>query len=79
MALDFPDSPTTGDEFDASGKTWVYDGVKWGLKKGTAYSQFPENIDAGYPTSVFVGLDSVELGLYNTNYGGLPTLDAGRP
>lgn len=79
MPIDFPDSPSQGDQFSVNGKTWIYDGTVWGLRQGTAYNQFPNNIDAGYPTSTYVGLDSVELGLYNTNYGGLATIDAGNP
>ena len=29
MALDFPNSPTSGQEFSASGKTWRWNGSKW--------------------------------------------------
>ena len=29
MALDFPDSPTIGDEFTGGGFTWVWDGTSW--------------------------------------------------
>lgn len=76
MAIDFPNSPSTGDRFQVGTKTWEYDGTTWSLRRGMAYV---DNLDSGTPTSVFVGLDSVELGLYNTNYGGLPTIDAGRP
>jgi len=28
-ALNFPDSPTTGQTYAASNKTWTYDGEKW--------------------------------------------------
>lgn len=79
MALDFPNNPIQGDTFEANGKSWTYDGTVWALRRGTAFNQFPQNIDAGFPTSTYVGLDSVELGLYNTNYGGLPAIDAGNP
>lgn len=29
MAINFPDSPTTGDDFTAAGRTWVWDGTAW--------------------------------------------------
>jgi hypothetical protein len=29
MAINFPDSPTTGQSFTVDNVTWVYDGVKW--------------------------------------------------
>lgn len=32
MAIDFPNSPTTNQEFTSAGRTWVYDGAKWGAK-----------------------------------------------
>lgn len=31
MAISFPGSPSTGDLFDASGRTWIYDGASWRL------------------------------------------------
>ena len=31
MAIDFPNSPTTNDTYTAGGRTWVYDGEKWGV------------------------------------------------
>jgi len=31
MALDFPNSPSVNDSFNAGGKTWVYNGTKWVL------------------------------------------------
>ncbi len=35
-AIDFPDSPTSGDSFSAGGKTWTYNGSVWALKPNTA-------------------------------------------
>ena len=36
MALDFPNSPTAGDTFTASDKTWVYADGKWALQPAEA-------------------------------------------
>lgn len=38
MAIDFPNSPTNGQEFTSGSTTWVYDGSKWGLKGSAATS-----------------------------------------
>ena len=32
MAINFPNSPTNGQEFTSGSTSWIYDGVKWGLK-----------------------------------------------
>lgn len=32
MAIDFPNSPSTNDTYTANGRTWIYDGEKWGLQ-----------------------------------------------
>lgn len=29
MAINFPDTPTTGDTYTVGDKTWKYDGEKW--------------------------------------------------
>jgi microcystin-dependent protein len=36
MAINFPDTPSNGQEFTSGATTWVYDGVKWALKTTTA-------------------------------------------
>ena len=35
-AIDFPNSPSTGTSFSASGKTWTYNGSVWVLNPRTA-------------------------------------------
>lgn len=35
MAINFPDSPSTGEEYTSGATTWVYDGSKWALKSST--------------------------------------------
>lgn len=32
MPIDFPNSPTTNQVYTANGRTWIYDGEKWGLQ-----------------------------------------------
>ena len=32
MAINFPDSPTSGQEYASGTTTWLWDGIKWGLK-----------------------------------------------
>ena len=34
-AINFPDSPTTNDEFTAGGRTWIWDGTVWNAKETT--------------------------------------------
>jgi hypothetical protein len=29
MAINFPDTPNTGDSYTANGKTWTYNGTSW--------------------------------------------------
>jgi Spy/CpxP family protein refolding chaperone len=39
MAIDFPDTPTTGDTHTVGSKTWRYDGEKWVILNETANQQ----------------------------------------
>jgi len=36
MALNFPNTPSLGDTYEASGVTYVWDGVKWTSKGSTS-------------------------------------------
>ena len=38
MAINFPNSPTTGQIFTSGSTSWIYDGVKWGLNTNIAVS-----------------------------------------
>lgn len=36
MAIDFPNSPTSGDTFTVDGKTWEFNGTSWDIVVSTA-------------------------------------------
>ena len=36
MAIDFPNSPSTNDTYNSSGKTWYYTGTTWTLRSVSA-------------------------------------------
>jgi len=36
MAINFPNTPSTNDEFTANGKTWYFTGSNWTLKSITS-------------------------------------------
>ena len=38
MAINFPNSPTTGQIFTSGSTSWIYDGIKWGLNTNIAVS-----------------------------------------
>lgn len=38
MPIDFPSSPSIGQEYAVGATTWVYDGTKWAIKAVVAYS-----------------------------------------
>jgi hypothetical protein len=39
MAIDFPDTPITGDTHTVGSKTWRYDGEKWQILNESANQQ----------------------------------------
>jgi hypothetical protein len=52
MAIDFPDSPSPGDQYTTNGKTYRWDGVAWGV-----YGTFSRDFTASdtEPTGVSDG------------------------
>jgi hypothetical protein len=48
MAINFPDSPTTGQSFTAAGRTWVWDGSTWNNNATSEFGsvQFDATADA---------------------------------
>jgi hypothetical protein len=55
MAIDFPNSPTTGDTYTVNGRTWKWDGTTW-----AAYGNYPDptvfKVDT---TSGYVGINNI--------------------
>jgi hypothetical protein len=62
-AIDFPNSPSTNDLFNASGKTWLYNGVSWTLVGvSTSVSLNSYNLDGGKATTVYGGITNISGG-----------------
>lgn len=56
MAIDFPDSPTTGDTYTAGERTWIWDGTVW-----ASYGNFPD------PTVLKVDKINDRVGINNVS------------
>ena len=52
MALNFPDSPTTGDTYTAAGRTWVWDGTTWNNDSTATYDSIAFDTTAGLTADV---------------------------
>jgi len=63
MAINFPDSPVTNQNYSAGGKTWVYNGDAWTL--------------VGVTTIPFGNSFNLDGGKANTNFGGVSAIDGG--
>ena len=67
-AINFPDSPTTNDEFTAGGRTWIWDGTVWNAKETTVSlltATAPLEYDAETNT---ISLDPAGLSAVQDNY-----------
>jgi len=53
MALDFPDSPTLGQVYNAANKSWTWDGTKWII------TQYNNAIDSDVTDYIDSQVDSV--------------------
>ena len=81
-AIDFPDSPTTGDIYANGGRTWIFDGTVWGLASSAGVVS---TIYAPIDSPVFLGNVAVSGGLVvddnivvlNNDTSGTPVDDAG--
>jgi len=58
MAIDFPDSPTTGDTFTVGNRTWKWDGTTWEL----VIAITGINLDGGVPSSNYGGINPLDGG-----------------
>lgn len=62
-AIDFPNSPSTNDVFDAAGKQWLYNGVSWTLVGvSTAGPGNSYNLDGGTAATVYGGITALDGG-----------------
>jgi hypothetical protein len=56
VAIDFPNSPTTGDTYTAGGRTWQWDGTVW-----ASYGNYPD------PTVLKIDTGTNRVGINNTS------------
>ncbi len=63
MPLDFPNSPSNNDTYNAGGKTWLYNGSAWVL--------------IGVSTALPVVSYNADGGTASTSFGGVLILDGG--
>jgi len=71
MALDFPASPTTNQQFTAGGLTWQWDGVKWvALVGGTGPALAPINnpVFTGDPQVPLTAVGDNDTSIANTQF-----------
>jgi hypothetical protein len=64
MAINFPDTPTTGDEFTSGDRTWKWDGTTW------------ESLAAGLTATLPVVLTDLDISLANLEVSDITDLTA---
>ena len=63
MAIDFPNSPSNNETYNAGGKNWLYNGSAWVL--------------VGVSTALPVASSNTDGGVASSTYGGVILLDGG--
>ena len=80
MAIDFPNTPTNGDQHQESGKTWQWDGVSWnvlgGSGSGGGGAQVPSDWNATSGVTEILNKPTLFDGDY-TSLSNTPTLFSG--
>jgi len=67
--IDFPDSPTNGQQFTSGGVTWQYDGVKWvALGGGSAMAPIANPVFTGDPQCPLAPVGDNDTSLANTQF-----------
>jgi len=64
MAINFPDAPSTGDEFTSGDRTWKWDGTTW------------ESLAAGLTATLPVVLTDLDISLANLEVTDITDLTA---
>jgi hypothetical protein len=60
MAIDFPNSPSTGQSYVVNDKTWVWDGTSWNIQAGnTTFQSHGSTHGVGQPDAVTVAQSQV--------------------
>lgn len=79
MAIDFPNSPTTGQTFTVGSKAWVYNGTTWvsyGVSAAVgAFFENDQTIAADY--TITTGRNAVSAGPVTINSGVTVTVPSG--
>jgi hypothetical protein len=59
MAIDFPNSPSTGQTYAVNEKTWIWDGTSWNQASNTTFQPHASTHAVGQPDAVTIAQSQV--------------------